>query len=123
MLQQDSDVIPINYIEIPVKDMVATKAFFAGVFGWQFEDYGPHYSCFLNAGIDGGFYQADSSFNLAKGCPLIVLFSEQLEQTQVAIESAGGDITQAIFSFPGGRRFHFTDPNDNEYAVWSHDKP
>ncbi|VVT23323.1 Glyoxalase family protein [Marinobacter salarius] len=26
---------------------------------------------------------------------------------------------QDIFSFPGGRRFHFSDPNGNEYAVWS----
>lgn len=23
------------------------------------------------------------------------------------------------FSFPGGRRFHFTDPSGNELAVWS----
>jgi len=23
------------------------------------------------------------------------------------------------FQFPGGRRFHFTDPGGNELAVWS----
>jgi hypothetical protein len=32
---------------------------------------------------------------------------------------AGGQIVRPIFSFPGGRRFHFTDPAGNELAVWS----
>lgn len=31
----------------------------------------------------------------------------------------GGNIVKPIFAFPGGRRFHFTDPSGNEYAVWS----
>jgi len=35
------------------------------------------------------------------------------------ILGAGGSIIKPIFSFPGGRRFHFTDPNGNEFAVWS----
>ncbi|MBB1438776.1 VOC family protein [Shewanella sp. SG41-4] len=109
----------INYLEIPVKDLIATKAFFTQVFGWQFQDYGPQYSCFLQVGIDGGFYQADSQFSLAKGSPLIVLYSEDLAASEAKIIQAGGKITKAIFSFPGGRRFHFTDVNGNEYAIWS----
>jgi predicted enzyme related to lactoylglutathione lyase len=28
-------------------------------------------------------------------------------------------ITREIFSFPGGRRFHFRDPSGNELAIWS----
>ncbi|MCF1427507.1 MAG: VOC family protein [Shewanella sp.] len=111
----------INYIEMPVRDLDATKAFFTLVFGWQFVDCGPHYSCFTNAGINGGFYQDALTFNVNKGSPLIVLFSQQLEQTQSAVENAGGEITKAIFRFPGGRRFHFADPNGNEYAVWGHE--
>ena len=109
----------INYLEIPVKDLTATKAFFTHVFGWQFQDYGPEYSCFLRVGIDGGFYQADSQFTLAKGSPLIVLYSQDLLATQAKIIAAGGEIIKAIFDFPGGKRFHFTDVNGNEYAVWS----
>jgi predicted enzyme related to lactoylglutathione lyase len=34
-----------------------------------------------------------------------------------AVMDAGGLIVKPIFSFPGGRRFHFTDPNGNELAV------
>ena len=109
----------LNYVEIPAKDLSATKAFFSQVFGWTFQDYGPEYSCFLNVGIDGGFYQADLSFNTNNGCPLLVLYSDNLEQTQAAVITAGGSIVKTIFSFPGGRRFHFTDCNGNEYAVWS----
>ena len=33
--------------------------------------------------------------------------------------SAGGRIVRETFSFPGGRRFHFADPEGNVLAVWS----
>ncbi|MCK8046039.1 VOC family protein [Shewanella sp. 1CM18E] len=109
----------INYLEIPVKDIAKTKAFFNDVFNWRFVDYGPEYSCFIDVGISGGFFVSDKSFATAQGCPLIVIYSAQLEQTQTVVLEAGGRISQQIFSFPGGRRFHFIDPNGNEYAVWS----
>jgi hypothetical protein len=35
------------------------------------------------------------------------------------VEKAGGTIVKPVFDFPGGRRFHFHDPNGNELAVWS----
>jgi len=109
----------INYIEFPAKNIALTKAFFTEVFGWSFVDYGPEYTAFSNAGIDGGFFQSDLSTSTEIGSALIVFFSLDLEQTQAKIEAAGGSIIKPIFSFPGGRRFHFADPNDNEYAVWS----
>ncbi len=109
----------INYIEFPSKDIVATKAFFTEVFGWSFVDYGPEYTAFSDAGIDGGFFKSELSSSTNNGSSLIVLYSNSLEETQLKIESAGGSIIKPIFPFPGGRRFHFNDPNGNEYAVWS----
>ena len=109
----------INYIEIPAKDIIATKDFFSTVFGWSFVDYGPEYVAFSNEGVDGGFYKSDLTVSTANGSALIVFYSNNLEQTQTRIESANGSIIKPIFSFPGGRRFHFADPNGNEYAVWS----
>ncbi|MBV7316591.1 VOC family protein [Shewanella sp. NIFS-20-20] len=109
----------INYLEIPVRDMALAKAFFTRVFGWQFSDYGPHYSCFNHVGIDGGFYEDALCFNTAKGCPLVVIYSEDLAKTAQDIVNAGGEISKNTFSFPGGQRFHFCCPNGNEYAVWS----
>ena len=109
----------INYVEFPAKDIKATKDFFATVFGWSFVDFGPEYTAFSNEGIDGGFFQADLSASTENGSALIVFYSKDLKQTQAKIEGAGGSIVKPIFSFPGGRRFHFADPNGNEYAVWS----
>ena len=109
----------INYVEFPAKNIGATKDFFAAVFGWSFVDYGPEYTAFSNEGLDGGFFQSDLSASTRNGSALIVFYSKDLEQTQTKIEGAGGSIVKPIFSFPGGRRFHFADPNGNEYAVWS----
>ncbi|WP_019506055.1 VOC family protein [Pleurocapsa sp. PCC 7319] len=109
----------INYVEFPAKDIEATKAFFTQVFGWTFEDYGTEYTAFSNAGIDGGFFQSDLTASTENGSALVVFYSQELEQTQSKIENAGGLIVKPIFSFPGGRRFHFSDPSGNEYAVWS----
>lgn len=109
----------INYIEIPAKNIEATKAFFSEVFGWSFVDYGPDYCSFAAQGVDGGFYKSDLVVATAKGSPLIVLYSNALEISRDKIEQAGGAIIKPIFSFPGGRRFHFSDPNGNEFAVWS----
>ena len=109
----------INYVEFPAKDMEATKEFFTTVFGLSFVDFGPDYTSFLNEGLDGGFYKSDLSSSSEKGGALIIFYSNEIEKTQSKIEKAGGKIIKPIFSFPGGRRFHFSDPNGNEYAVWS----
>ncbi|PLX93150.1 MAG: glyoxalase [Desulfuromonas sp.] len=109
----------INYVEFPSRNMAATKAFFATVFDWSFNDFGPDYTAFSNQGLDGGFYRSDKSAVTASGSALIVFYSKTLEQTEAKIKAAGGVIVKPIFSFPGGRRFHFSDPSGNEYAVWS----
>ncbi len=108
----------IDYVEFASTDLAASKQFFSTVFGWRFTDYGPQYSAFARAeaGLDGGFYPAES---VQAGGPLVVLRSAALEQTQAAIEAAGGVIVEPIFAFPGGRRFHFREPGGNVLAVWS----
>ena len=108
----------INYVELPAKDLAGTKAFFESVFGWSFVDYGPEYTAFENQGLDGGFFQSDLASSTEKGAALIVFYSDQLEATLAKVEKAGGSILRPIFSFPGGRRFHFTEPSGNEFAVW-----
>ncbi len=109
----------INYIEIPAKDIQLAKTSFSSVFGWTFVDFGPTYCSFSNKGVGGGFSQSEHTVSPDAGSALIVLYSRNLEATHTQIEEAGGTIVKSIFSFPGGRRFHFRDPNGNEYAVWS----
>lgn len=109
----------IDYVEFPARDPAATRAFFEQAFGWSFVDYGPDYMAFSDEGLDGGFYRADLTAQASQGSALIVFYSAQLEQTREKVIAAGGRITRDIFSFPGGRRFHFTEPSGNELAVWS----
>lgn len=109
----------INYIELPAKDLIATKNFFSEVFNWEFTDYGPEYTSFVDGSIAGGFFHADLASSTAHGGALIVFYSKALEETQTKICNASGEIIKPIFSFPGGRRFHFTEPSGNEFAVWS----
>lgn len=109
----------INYVEFPARDIQATKSFFEAVFNWSFEDFGPEYTAFSNQGLDGGFFKSDLKSSSEIGSALIVFYSEDIESTQARVESAGGEIVKPIFSFPGGRRFHFIEPSGNELAVWS----
>lgn len=109
----------IHYIEFPASDLEATKSFFSEVFRWSFQDYGADYAAFSNAGLEGGFFTSDLQARTKTGSALIVLYSSHLEETRSKIVDAGGEIVKDIFSFPGGRRFHFIEPSGNELAVWS----
>jgi len=109
----------LNYVEFPAKDIPATKDFFTKAFSWSFEDYGPEYTAFSNQGLDGGFFSSNLESNINSGAALLVFYSQDIEATQLKIEQAGGVVVKPIFSFPGGRRFHFIEPSGNEFAVWS----
>lgn len=108
----------INYIELPMRDIAATKAFYGAVFGWTFKDWGPGYISFSGAGIDGGFDLDGLEPGTGKGA-LVVLYSADLEASRDAVVAAGGVICKEIFSFPGGTRFHFVDPNGSELSIWT----
>lgn len=95
------------------------KAFYTAVFGWSYVDYGPKYAAITGAGVDGGFDADAGARKPSNQGALVVLYSEDLEATQEAVINAGGEITIPIFDFPGGRRFHFSDPSGNELAVWT----
>ena len=106
----------IDYIEFKAHDLEKTKAFYSALFGWKFTDYGPTYTSFTESGIYGGFETTED--DIVNGV-LVVLYHDVLEQLQEKVAQAGGEICKEIFSFPGGRRFHFKDPSGNELAVWS----
>lgn len=110
----------IDYVEFPTADIPATQNFFKSVFGWKFTDYGPEYTAFDNQGVEGGFYKSDKKSLSEEGAALVIFYSKDLEATRAKVEDAGGEVIKPIFSFPGGRRFHFTEPGGgSEFAVWS----
>ena len=109
----------IDYIELPARDLDAVEHFYGEAFGWTFTDYGPDYRAFSDAGLEGGFYRAELASSTATGAALVVIYADALEETLARVLASGGRVLKEIFAFPGGRRFHFADPNGNELAVWS----
>jgi len=103
----------LNYLELPVADRARAKAFYADAFGWTFADYGPDYAATTSGDTDIGLDAAPDRVAAA----LAVIEVEDLEAALGAIEAAGGRVTVPIFAFPGGRRFHFADPDGHVLAV------
>jgi len=106
----------IDNIEFNVTDIGRSKAFYGAVFGWIFTDYGPTYTEFSDGRLSGGFTTGEA---VRPGGPLVILYADDLEATQRRAEAAGARISRATFAFPGGRRFHFIDPDGYELAVWT----
>ncbi|MFH4365300.1 VOC family protein [Vibrio diabolicus] len=109
----------LNYVEFGSTNINATKQFFECTFDWTFIDYGPEYSAFSGQGLDGGFFKSEFVNQTTNGGALLVFYSSDIQATQVKVEQCGGKIIRPIFEFPGGCRFHFTEPSGNEFAVWS----
>ncbi|GAA3390521.1 VOC family protein [Cryptosporangium minutisporangium] len=111
----------IDYIELPVTDLAAAKRFYADAFGWQFNDYGPGYAGIQSpegGSAEVGGLRAEAEVH-AGGGPLVLLFSTDLDRSVEAVRNAGGTVVNGPYDFPGGRRFHFTDPTGNELGVWA----
>ena len=108
----------IDYIEFNVGDIARSRAFYGAAFGWTFTDYGPTYCEFNDGRMTGGFTTGAAA---RPGGALIILYADDLAAAQRRLEKAGARITRPAYAFPGGRRFHFADPDGYELAVWSSD--
>ena len=121
-MTQKEHNLQMDYIEFPATNIEATKRFYHDVFGWDFQDYGPGYTSFHDGRLAGGFNSeakpTSADGNQTRGT-LVVIYAAVLEDVYAKVKAAGGEIVRETFEFPGGRRFHFSDPNGNELAVWS----
>lgn len=108
----------LDYVEFPVHDVAIAQRFYRAAFGWTFNDYGPDYAGIQGDDREVGGLRKEEK-KPSRGGALVVLYSQALEETLRQVTQAGGVITAPIFAFPGGRRFHFTDPSGNELGVWS----
>jgi len=107
----------VDYVEIPVTNLKRAREFFTAMFGWSFQEWGDDYMSFNDGRLDGGFRR--SSEPASSAGVLLIFYSEDLERDADKVKALGAEISQEIFAFPGGRRFHFIDPVGNEYAIWS----
>lgn len=104
----------IDYIEFESPKYQGTREFFTKAFGWTYTEYGPGYCEIRDAGVTGGIADMKKA-----APPLVILKTDDLEACLHDVQECGGVILRPIFSFPGGRRFHFREPGGNELAVWS----
>ena len=112
----------IDYVEFSVRDIARSRQFYGDAFGWSFKDYGPGYCEFNDGRLTGGFALAgegDAGRSNKTGGPLVILYAADLAATQQRLERAGARIVKPAYTVPGGRRFHFADPDGYEMAVWS----
>ena len=107
----------IDYVEIPVTDLPKARAFLEAMFGWEFQEWGDEYFSFGDGRLDGGLRKSDVP--AAANGVLLIFYSDDLERDVARVQELGGSISQEIFPFPGGRRFHFIDPVGTEFAIWS----
>jgi predicted enzyme related to lactoylglutathione lyase len=115
-MSSPENTLRIDYIEFPVNDINKTKEFYTKLLGWKFEDYGEDYTSFHDGRLAGGFY---TSPEVKTGGPLVVIYATDINGMLTKVAAAGSKIVKPIFEFPGGRRFHFLDPNGHELAIWT----
>ena len=108
----------IDYIEFTVRDLAEAKRFYSASFGWTFNDYGPEYAGIRNPDGDDEVGGLTAAATAAAGGVLVLVYSEDLDASVRAVEEAGGTVTRPPYDYPGGRRFHFTDPAGNELGVY-----
>jgi|SRR5579859_2535377 len=101
----------IAFVEFPGRDLGQMRRFYDEAFGWQSEHRRHDCVAFRGDDVEGGFS--------APLEPLVVFYACDLEAVRARVLAAGGEITRDIFAIPGGRRFQFRDPGENEIAVWS----
>jgi hypothetical protein len=105
----------ISYVELPVKNVAGVRDFYAQAFGWGFTDFGPEYSATTGGDVDLGL-NGSTAHAITQLLPIVEV--EDLEAALASVTAAGGTITVPIFAFPGGRRFHFRDPDGNELGAF-----
>ncbi|MCP2330758.1 VOC family protein [Actinoalloteichus caeruleus] len=109
----------LDYIELAVTDLERAKRFYSEAFGWRFNDHGPGFAGIRSPRGDAEVGGLRTTDEVRTGGPLVLLYSADLDRSVEAVRNAGGQVVNGPYEFPGGRRFHFTDPSGNELGVWA----
>lgn len=105
---------PVVHAEIRSSDPDATRAFFAGLFGWSYPSEGavPGYT-FVDTGVPDALYTAISPL---QGDDDLVTFFVGVDDMASSLETAtrlGGRVVQAPVDVPGVRFALIADPQDH----------
>lgn len=106
-------MITPNYLELTVRDLDETRAFYGDAMGFSFTDYGPDYTAVEGGPVEIGFSPAPAVVP-----PLPIFQADDLDAAFDTVVAAGARVVRGPFEYPGGRRFHILDPSDNEIAIY-----
>ncbi len=106
----------LDYLELPVGSATQEREFYSKAFGWNFTEYGPDYAAHEEAPCQMALNGTGAEHSSKSILPVIRVGS--IEDARDAVIAAGGTITLDIFDFPGGRRFHFSDPEGLELGCY-----
>jgi predicted enzyme related to lactoylglutathione lyase len=116
----------IVHFEIPAADVERAKAFYGGLFGWEFSTPPgfPDYWTFLTgdpeADAGGGLMERETPEQEG----LVSYFGvESVDDALARVEELGGQVVVPKQPAPGMGWFaHFLDPEGNLFAVWQSDE-
>src|SRR5712691_4365665 len=115
-----------NWVDLQTSDQDAAKAFYAGLFGWTYDDQpmpqGPVYSMAMLGGHPVAAIAAQSPELAAAGAPPMwntYLAVDSVDEAAAKVEAAGGKVGMAPFDvMDAGRMAFVLDPSGAAVALW-----
>jgi uncharacterized protein len=115
-----------NWVDLPTSDQAAAKAFYAGLFGWTYDDQpmdeGQVYSMAMLAGHQVAAISTQPAEMAAAGAPPMwntYLAVDSVDEATAKVEAAGGKVAMAPFDVVDAGRMSFVmDPAGAPVALW-----
>src|SRR3712207_2307865 len=81
----------LDYVELPVADLAASRTFYERAFGWGMTQFGSNYAATMTNDTDVGLASDPAERPKA---PLAIIQVEDLEAALASVEQAGGTIVR-----------------------------
>ena len=118
-----------NWVDLPTSDQAAAKAFYAGLFGWTYDDQpmgaegeGQVYSMAVLNGHQVAAISSQPAEMAAAGAPPMwntYLAVDSADEATAKVEAAGGKVAMAPFDVMDAGRMSFVmDPSGAPVALW-----
>src|SRR5215468_3703236 len=118
-----------NWVDLPTTDQAAAKAFYAGLFGWTYDDQpmgaegeGQVYSMAMLRGHEVAAISSQPPEMAAAGAPPMwntYLAVDSADEATAKVEAAGGKVGMTPFDIMDAGRMSFViDPSGAPVALW-----
>lgn len=113
---------PVAWTEIPVRDLDAASAFYAGVTGQPVTrmQMGPNETAVLGGhdGAGGGHLYVGQPAQAGQGATVHLTCAGRLEEVMERVAGAGGTVVSPPVVIPSGRFAYALDPDGNSLGLF-----